>query len=271
MSDLYLYHHNSSVCAAKVRLVFAEKALDWDGEMLDLKAGDQFKPEYLKLNPKAVVPTLVHRGRTITESNIIIEYLDEAFPEPPLRPRQPDERAMMRHWLKRLDDGSDGIHYAASVISFAAAYRSQLIALMGGDTSDHIERALARSMNPNSQAWLREVMFRGLDAESCGVAARRLDALLNDFEQTLSGQPWLAGSGYSLADLAYTPYMTRLELLSFAEMWADKPRVSDWYARLNERSSYTEVIDRYRSDYIDVLRSEGERSWPRVRSMIADR
>ena len=44
MSDLYLYHHNSSVCAAKVRLVFAEKALDWDGEMLDLNAGISSNP-----------------------------------------------------------------------------------------------------------------------------------------------------------------------------------------------------------------------------------
>jgi len=268
MNDLYLYHHNSSVCAAKVRLVFAEKALGWDGEMLDLNVGDQFKPGYLKLNPKAVVPTLVHRGRVITESNTIIEYLDDAFPEPPLRPTEPYERAVMRHWLKRLDDGSDGIHYAASVISFAGAYRSQLLALMGGDTPEHIERALAQSMNPTSQAWLREVMFEGLEAKACSIAVHRLDALLNDFEQTLTDQPWLAGAGYSLADLAYTSYMTRFELLSFDKMWADKPRVSDWYARLKARPSYTEVIDRYRPDYIEVLRSEGARSWPRMRSLL---
>lgn len=269
MSDLYLYHHNSSVCAAKVRLVFAEKALEWDGEMLDLNAGDQFNPDYLKLNPKAVVPTLIHQGRTIIESNIIIEYLDDAFPDPPLRPQQPYDRARMRHWLKRLDDGTDGIHYAASVISFAAAYRSQLIALMGGDTPDHIERALSQSMNPNSQAWLREVMFRGLDAEACAVAARSLDVLLGDFETALANGRWLAGSVYSLADLAYTPYMTRLELLSFADMWVDKPRVAEWYARLKARPSYAEVIDRYRPDFIEVLRREGARSWPRVRSMIS--
>jgi len=114
-------------------------------------------------------------------------------------------------------------------------------------------------------------MYRGLDAEACSVAARRLDALLGDFEQALTNRRWLAGSVYSLADLAYTPYMTRLEPLSFAQMWAQRPRVADWYARLKARPSYTEVIDRYRPDTVEVLRSEGARSWPRVRSMIGGR
>ena len=49
---LYLYHHDTSVCAAKVRVVLSEKDLAWDGEMLDLNGGDQFKPDYVKLNPK---------------------------------------------------------------------------------------------------------------------------------------------------------------------------------------------------------------------------
>ena len=44
-----------------------EKSLTWEGKILDLQRGDQFQPEYRKLNPNAVVPTLVHDGRTITE------------------------------------------------------------------------------------------------------------------------------------------------------------------------------------------------------------
>ncbi len=57
------------VCARKVRLTLAEKGItDWVGHMLDLSKGDQNKPEYLKLNPKGVVPTLVHDGHIITES-----------------------------------------------------------------------------------------------------------------------------------------------------------------------------------------------------------
>ncbi len=61
---LELYHHGSSVCAAKVRFALAEKKLAWKSHYLDLLKGDQFNPEYLKINPKAVVPTLVHDGRS---------------------------------------------------------------------------------------------------------------------------------------------------------------------------------------------------------------
>ena len=64
---LYLYHGTTSVCAIKVRLALAEKALPWQGEVLWLQRGDQYRPDYLKLNPNAVVPTLVHDGKAIIE------------------------------------------------------------------------------------------------------------------------------------------------------------------------------------------------------------
>ena len=54
-----LYHNDMSVCAQKVRFALAEKKLKWENRHLSLRAGDQQKPEYLKLNPNAVVPTLV--------------------------------------------------------------------------------------------------------------------------------------------------------------------------------------------------------------------
>ena len=62
-----LYHHGSSVCAAKVRIVLAEKSVPWEGVYVDILRGDQFDPAYVKLNPKAVVPTLVHDGKIIIE------------------------------------------------------------------------------------------------------------------------------------------------------------------------------------------------------------
>ena len=65
---LELYHNDMSVCAAKVRTVLAEKRLEWKGVHMDLRAGDTQKPEYLKLNPNAVVPTIVHDGRVLIES-----------------------------------------------------------------------------------------------------------------------------------------------------------------------------------------------------------
>jgi glutathione S-transferase len=93
-----LYHNDMSVCAAKVRTALAEKNLKWDGVHLDLRGGDAQQPEYLKLNPNAVVPTLVHDGRPLIESTVICEYIDDHWPEPPLKPADGWGRAQMRLW-----------------------------------------------------------------------------------------------------------------------------------------------------------------------------
>jgi glutathione S-transferase len=77
---LELYHNDMSTCAQKVRFALAEKAATWRSHHLDLRARDQQKPEYLKLNPNAVVPTLVHEGVVIIESTVINEYIDDALP-----------------------------------------------------------------------------------------------------------------------------------------------------------------------------------------------
>jgi len=73
-----LYHNDMSVCAQKVRLTLAEKQLSWESHHLDLRAGDQQNPEYLKLNPNAVVPGLVDDGAVIIESTVICQYCTRA-------------------------------------------------------------------------------------------------------------------------------------------------------------------------------------------------
>lgn len=265
---LYLYHHNSSVCAAKVRIALAEKQLAWDGELLDLNAGDQFKPAYLRLNPKAMVPTLVHDSKVVTESNVIIEYLDDAFPERPLRPRDPYGRAMMRRWLKWLDDGTDGIHWAATVLSYGVSYRHQLIDLVGGDSQTHLERALRQTMSPQSQGWTRDVVLSGMQAPSIRTALLRFDEVLGQIEAAVTRTGWLAGPDYSLADVAYAPYVTRLDVMHFDEMWQARPGVRDWYERIKARSSFAEVIGRYRPDFLEVLDRHGRQAWPLARQLL---
>ena len=108
-----------------------------------------FTPNYLALNPNAVVPTLVHRGRAVIESNIILEYLEDAFPTPPLRPADPHSRAGARQWMAKLD-GDGGIHHAASVATYAIAYRHHLIARAGTMDRGPLLAAINSCMNPKS-------------------------------------------------------------------------------------------------------------------------
>jgi glutathione S-transferase len=76
--------------SAKVRFYLAEKDLPWDGHYIDILTGEQFAPEYLKLNPNAIVPTLIHGAIVIRDSTNICEYLDDVFPENQIRPSDPD-------------------------------------------------------------------------------------------------------------------------------------------------------------------------------------
>jgi glutathione S-transferase len=99
---LALYHFDRSTAAQKVRLALAEKELAWESRYVDPGLGkrEQHDPGYLALNPRGVVPTLLHDGKVIRESQVILEYLEDVFPAPPLRPAEPAERARMRLWTK---------------------------------------------------------------------------------------------------------------------------------------------------------------------------
>src|SRR5262249_15603114 len=92
LKGLHLFHADISNCSMRVRMALAEKALPWTSHHLDLRKKETVTPEYFGIHPKGLVPTLVHDGVVHIESNEIIEYLDETFPDPPLQPRADRER-----------------------------------------------------------------------------------------------------------------------------------------------------------------------------------
>src|SRR5271154_7017575 len=100
---LELYHSINSVCAQKVRIALHEKGLSAKEHLMTL-AGDQFDPAYMRLNPNAVVPTLVHEAPPIVEPPVILYYIDEVSPEPPLMPRDLKSRATVRLYNKLVDE-----------------------------------------------------------------------------------------------------------------------------------------------------------------------
>ena len=118
-----LYHASMSVCSEKVRMALAEKGLEFKSHFMNLREGHQQTPDYIKLNPNAVVPTLVHDGNVIIESAVINEYIAEVFPGTPLTTSSPVSRARMRVWWKQLDES---IHAFTGVISSALAFRYQM-------------------------------------------------------------------------------------------------------------------------------------------------
>jgi glutathione S-transferase len=236
---LTLYDGTTSVCAIKVRLTLAEKGLEWTSRSLDLRRGDQFDPEYLKLNPGAVVPTLVNGIDVIIESSVIMQYLEDLAPVPSLLPTSPAERARMRLWLKRIDDP---VHPATGVLTHATAFRRSFLAKSPAEQEAH----LAKIPDVGRRARQRAVYRNGLDAPIVVDAVRTFDRLLNDMEAALTNAPFLAGPVYSLADAAATPYVSRLKNLGALDAWAaTKPLTMAWYARMQQRPSFKRAITDY--------------------------
>ena len=77
---LDLYHANHSTCSQKVRLCMAEKGLEYESHLINLATKEQLDPDYLRINPNGVVPSLVHDGLVVIDSSVICEYLDETTP-----------------------------------------------------------------------------------------------------------------------------------------------------------------------------------------------
>jgi GST-like protein len=106
LKGIHLYHSAISNCAMRVRIVLEEKRLPWESHHLDLLKGETHTEAYFGINPYGVVPTLVDDGVVIIESDDIMEYLDDKYPEPPLRPADTARRAEIHAWLKL----ATGIH-----------------------------------------------------------------------------------------------------------------------------------------------------------------
>ena len=257
---LKLYHNDMSTCSQKVRFLLVEKEVEWEGVELDLRRGDQLQPEFLKFNPKGLVPVLDHDGNIVTESNIIIEYLNEVYPEPPLLPADPAGRAKIRWWMKKLDDG---IHLEVAVLSFAIAFRHQLIKACGSDEA--LEKHFAGIRDPYIQEVQRQVVPEGIKASRFVQSIRQFEKLLSEMNEALASHPWMAGDSLSLADIAYSPYVTRLDHLRLQGLWDDKPHFADWYDRLAQTRGYQEGLTKWFSQkYLPLMAETGTEAWSRV-------
>lgn len=234
---LELWHNINSVCAQKVRVALAEKGLAYKEHILTLQ-GDQFDPAYRKLNPNALVPTLVHDGKPVIESGVILYYLDEAFPEPRLMPDDLHERARVRQYVKLIDEY---IHTSCMILTFATAFRHWFTKL----SPEEREAQLAKAPNKKRSEYKRDVAANGLGSKYVTEAVEHHEKLLHWMEDSLKSGEYLAGASYSVADIAVIPYILRLDLLRLSRMWEKRAGIAQWYERMRARPAFKkEVLDR---------------------------
>jgi len=258
---LELYHNINSVCAQKVRIALKEKGQEAKEHLLTLR-GDQNDPAYMKLNPSGVVPTLVHDGNVIVESSLILYYIDEAFPEPPLMPKAPLGRHRVRLYNKLIDEY---LHNSCTILTFATAFRPNFVKMPREQWLAEINKAPLK----RRAEYKRSVIEHGLDSEFVVDALGQHRKLLSWMADDLKRGPYLAGEAFSNADAAVIPYILRLELLKLAGLWAQHPAIADWWARVRERPSVKAAIfERMTQTDWAPFKNLAPDPWPKVQTLL---
>ena len=155
---IQLYQSMQSVCSGKVRLVLEEKGAAYEEIDINLQKGEQFDPKYKKLNPKAVVPTIIHNDKVIRESTLIMEYLHVVFSDPPLMPSDPYLKFRARLFPKMMDEET---HVAVNLITYAVATRHVRAA---NYTKEELEAHFAQTSDPERARRQRLVHEEGTAA-----------------------------------------------------------------------------------------------------------
>lgn len=266
--SLTLYHHGSSVCAAKVRFHLAEKNLEWDGVYIDILKGEQFTDEFLKINPKGVVPSLIHDGKIINESTVICEYLDLVWPETSLHPSDPYEYSQVRYWSKALDEE---LHPACGELTFVASHRHTLYRLGEQKLQEFLNATPPLSVTAAWAERKKELVRLGFDAPRADEKIRLYDLYLHKMEDALGEHTWLAGEQFTHADVGLTPYLNRLEMMSMSGMWENGrlPRVTEWWQRIKARPGFKPMLlDWVPEGLTNDLKDNGAKSWPEVAKIL---
>lgn len=258
---LELYHGINSVCAQKVRIALVAKGLQAKESIV---SGDQlFTPGYLKLNPNAVVPTLVHDGVPVIESSVILYYLDEVFPAPSLMPADPHLRARVRLFNKLIDEY---VHNYCTVISFATVFRPSLAEKSEAEREAYFDKAPSKKRSE----YKRDVVKLGMDSKYVVESIEFHEKLLDWIEESMRRWQYLAGDSLSLADIACIPYVIRLELIGLSRMWENRPGVAAWYRRMRAQDCVEQaVFQRMGEADWAPFKKLGFDPWPQVSRIIA--
>ena len=114
------------------------------------------------------------------------------------------------------------------------------------------------------------IVTLGFKAPDIEKAYLLYDGFLQKMDDRLKTDPWLAGPAFSLADIALTPYVTRLDMMNMSEMWTEiRPNLTNWFERIRARPTYKpQLRDWCPPDLTNDLATFGAQSWPEVKRML---
>lgn len=239
---LHLLHAQVSSCSQKLRIYLNIKGLEYTLRPIDIPSGENYGAWYMGINPRGLVPTLVHNGAVIIESNDILAYLERQFTEPPLIPVELADATA--HALADEDDLHLDLRALSARYLFPpqaatkaedamAAYSANGSGTVGGrkDTRKQVEQAYFRDVNAHG----------GITEAHTRSAVSRFKAAFEALDIQLRDTSHLLGEDLTVLDIAWYVYCARLLACGYP-IQAAHPHVGAWFDRLNERQEFRQEV-----------------------------
>jgi glutathione S-transferase len=240
---LTLYSFGPGANSLKPMLTLYEKGLEFNHRLLDPGKFEHHSDWYKKINPRGQVPALDDNGKVVTESTVICEYLEDAYPtEVKLRPDDHYDRAMMRIWTKWVDE------YFCWCVSTIGWHR-HVSKMVEGLADAEFEKMVGNVPIPEQQAKWRRAR-EGFPQELLDEEMRKIGVSIRKLDDHLADHEWLAGGMYSLADICSFAIANGMEA-GFAELVndSDTPHLVRWLHQIHERPAVKEMFARVPRDF----------------------
>jgi glutathione S-transferase len=239
---VHLFHFMGSSCSQKTRIFLTEKGVDWQSHHIDLPGFENFTDWYLGINPRGLLPALVHDGDVHIESNDIMRYVDATFPGPKLFPEEPAEAAYLERSLQTEDD----LHLCVRTLTFRFMAPTEKLQ-KDPAALDAYEKGgsgtVAGTADPRKavevQFW-RDMAAHGIPDDKVLVAIDAFAPHFAELDARLARHEWLLASGFSMLDIAW--WITVHRLVSLGHPMARYPALKAWYDRLAARDHFSREV-----------------------------
>ena len=238
---VHVLHFMGSSCSQKLRVFLNLKGIPWQSHHIDLPGNENFRPWFLGINPRGLVPVLVHDGAVHIESNDIITYLEKTFPEPKLIP--PGHENNVAALLKHEDD----LHLDLRTLSFRFVFAppgppkpAEALQSYAANGSGTVQGLVDRDKQIQIDFWERAAKD-GFTDEAARASAGKFRAEFDAMDKVLARQPYLMGDRLTVLDIAWLIYAHRLSLAGYP-LKRLHPHVFAWKERLAARPEFAKEI-----------------------------
>jgi glutathione S-transferase len=233
---LKYYHAEPAANSLKSMIPLIEKGLAFESIYVDLHKFEQHSAWFVAINPEGQVPVLDHDGNIITHTTVINEYLEDVFPDVPLRPRNPVGAARMRYWNKFVDE------HVMNHVSMHGWHR--MVGIIARKIeSGEFEKLMERIPLPDQRKkW--QTARSGFSEADLANATEKIIFAIDKVETQLASTRWLAGDAYTLADINFYSMCGMMVERMFPELEVAKrcPRLVAWRENMGARSAVARAL-----------------------------